>query len=150
MADVQGAVQALIDFFTNTDDTAAAAAGKPGGVTDYADDTGITQCDWGDLVIAAKPYLTSSQQAALEATTVVNQGANVNVGGSSFTPLPPAATNAQRLAQATYINNTTNNVTTYDNDVNNTLNQFALGGDNVAVVDSVVREPRSTRVEATS
>ena len=52
--------------------------------------------------------------------------------------------------RTTYINNTTNNVTTYDNDVNNTLNEVALGGDNVAVVDSVVREPRSTRVEATS
>jgi hypothetical protein len=128
MADVQGAVQALLDFFTNKDDTAAHAANSAGGVTGYADNTGITQCDWGELVVAAKPYLTSSQAAVLDATTVTNQSADVNVGGHSFAPLPPTATNAQRLAQATVINNeTTNDVTTFDNDVNNTLTALATG-----------------------
>ncbi|MGQ0804299.1 MAG: hypothetical protein ACT4PI_10615 [Actinomycetota bacterium] len=140
MADIDNAVQALLDFFTNKDDTAANAARNAGGVEGYADNTGITMCDWGDLVKAADPYLTSNQRAALEATTVNNQGANVNVGGQSFAGLPPTANNAQRLAQATVINNeTTNNVTTYDNDVANTLNQVATGGGvNVANIDQQI------------
>jgi hypothetical protein len=135
MADIANALQAFLDFFTNKDGTAAQAAKSPGGVAGYADSTGITECDFDELVTAARPYLTSNQVAALDAATVTSQGANVNVGGQSFAPLPPTATNAQRLAGATYINNTTNNVTTYDNDLNNTLNQVALGGDNVAVLD---------------
>jgi hypothetical protein len=142
MADIANALQAFLDFFTNKDGTAAQAAKSPGGVAGYADSTGITECDFDELVTAARPYLTSNQVAALDAATVTSQGANVNVGGQSASgynavpiQLPPTATNAQRLAGATYINNTTNNVTTYDNDLNNTLNQVALGGDNVAVLD---------------
>lgn len=140
MAKIDDAVQALVDFITNNDDTAAKAAHSAGGVAGYADNTGITTCDWDELVPAAKPYLTSSQVAALEATTVNNQGANVNVGGQSFAGLPATASNAQRLAQATIINNeTTNNVTTYDNDVANTLNQVATGGGvNVANIDQQI------------
>ena len=66
---------------------------------------------------------------------MTNRGANVNVGGHSFAPLPLTATNAQRLAQATVINTeTTNNVTRFDDDVHKTLNQVARAGSGAADV----------------